>query len=279
MPPNIRFLTVSQVKRLHATIISPNTVPTQPDLLESAVHSPMNLNHYAGQEDIFQLAANLSEKIMRNHAYQDGNKRTALVAADMFLKINGHHLQGGLRGESSGLAEAQVALVTNQMSTEDLGKYYKAVRRHFHQVTGDFTDYDAKGVPTTAKVPIIVGEPGQTYVLVPTDIGRAFHTASLALNEPTTGTTSSGATDETCKATFFHDSQHFGVGGSSKYPQLRIPMNLPRQTDSNTSSATIYLNGKMHNMVLDGTADAGFARMANDTARTLHDDLEKLKDM
>lgn len=32
-------------------------------------------------------------------------------------------------------------------------------------------------------------------------------------------------------------------------------MSLPRQTDSNTSSATIYLNGKMHNMVLDGTAD------------------------
>jgi len=39
---------------------------------------------------VFQLAANLSEKIMKNHAYQDGNKRTALVAADMFLKINGY---------------------------------------------------------------------------------------------------------------------------------------------------------------------------------------------
>ncbi|KAF3901318.1 Fido domain-containing protein [Trichophyton interdigitale] len=255
MPPNICFLTMSQVKRLHATIISPNTVPTQPNLLESAVHSPMNLNHYTGQEDIFQLAANLSEKIMRNHAYQDGNKRTALVAADMFLKINGHHLQGGLHVENGGLAEAQVALVT-----------------------GDFTNYDVKGVPTTAKVPIIVGEPGQTYVLVPTDIGRAFHTASLELNEPTTGL-STGATDETCKATFFHDSQHFGVGGPSKYPQLRIPTSLPPQTDSNTSPATIYLNGKMHNMVLDGTADAGFAQMANDTVRTLRDDLERLKDM
>ncbi|KMQ48722.1 Death on curing protein [Trichophyton rubrum] len=130
MPPNIRFLTMSQVKRLHAAIISPNTVPTQPNLLESAVHSPMNLNHYAGQEDIFQLAANLSEKIMRNHAYQDGNKRTALVAADMFLKINGHHLQGGLHGESGGLAQAQVALVINQISTEDLGRYYKSVSRN-----------------------------------------------------------------------------------------------------------------------------------------------------
>jgi death-on-curing family protein len=47
----------------------------------------MNVKHYSGQSNLFQLAANLSEKIMKNHAFQDGNKRAALVAADMFLKI------------------------------------------------------------------------------------------------------------------------------------------------------------------------------------------------
>ena len=30
---------------------------------------------------------------MKNHAYPDGNKRVVLVAADMFLKINGYKLQ------------------------------------------------------------------------------------------------------------------------------------------------------------------------------------------
>ncbi|EFR02265.1 hypothetical protein MGYG_05266 [Nannizzia gypsea CBS 118893] len=120
---------MAQVQRLHATIIAPNTVPTQPGLLESAVHSPINLKHYTNEEDIFQLAANLSGKIMKNHAYQDGNKRTALVAADMFLKINGHHLRGGLCTKNGTLADAQVALVTKQISTEELGRYYKSVAR------------------------------------------------------------------------------------------------------------------------------------------------------
>jgi prophage maintenance system killer protein len=35
------------------------------------------------EENIFQLAAYLAEKIMKNHAYQDGNKRTAPPAADI----------------------------------------------------------------------------------------------------------------------------------------------------------------------------------------------------
>jgi death-on-curing family protein len=68
---------------------SSQTALYQLGLLDSTVASPMNVKHYSGQSNLFQLAANLSEKIMKNHAFQDGNKRAALVAADMFLKING----------------------------------------------------------------------------------------------------------------------------------------------------------------------------------------------
>lgn len=64
----------------------------EPPVLGSVVHSPMNIKHYAKEDDVFQLAANLAEKIMKDHAFQDGNKRTALLAADMFLKINGYYL-------------------------------------------------------------------------------------------------------------------------------------------------------------------------------------------
>jgi death-on-curing family protein len=87
-----RFLTAEQVRHLHFLWIS-NAHPSQPYLLESAVQSPMNIKHYNNEQNLFQLAASLSEKIMKNHAYQDGNKRTALVAADMFLKINVYQLQ------------------------------------------------------------------------------------------------------------------------------------------------------------------------------------------
>ena len=51
---------------------------------------------------------------MRNHAYMDGNKRTALVAADMFMKINGYRLRENedLFAVNGELADAQVAVVT-----------------------------------------------------------------------------------------------------------------------------------------------------------------------
>ncbi|CAG7960969.1 unnamed protein product [Penicillium nalgiovense] len=83
---------------------------------KSAIHSPMSMQHYAKVDDVFQLTANLAEKILKSHAFQDGNKRTALVAADMFLKINGYSLQEVLFAEDTHnkeLANAHVAVVTN----------------------------------------------------------------------------------------------------------------------------------------------------------------------
>lgn len=38
--------------------------------------------------------------------------------------------------------------------------------RYFHQVTTDFITHDAKGNLITRKVPVIIGDPGETYVLI-----------------------------------------------------------------------------------------------------------------
>lgn len=144
MATKLRFLTVSQVQRLHARFVVPNAVPVQPNMLESAIHSPMNMKHYAKQEDVFQLAANLAEKIMKNHAFQDGNKRTALVAADMFLKINGYYLQKVPFAEdkhNKALANAHVAVVTNQWTAEQLGNYYKSMALPLSPVTAEVMEY------------------------------------------------------------------------------------------------------------------------------------------
>jgi prophage maintenance system killer protein len=125
-----RFLTVSQVKRLHARQVIAHGRPTQPALLESAVNSPMNVKHYEGVNDIFKLAANLAAKIMKNHAYQDGNKRTALVAADMFLKINGYCLQETPLSQDSrgvGLENAHSAVCTDQWTADNLAEYYRQI--------------------------------------------------------------------------------------------------------------------------------------------------------
>ena len=82
-----RFLTSAQVKRLHARIIA-KVQPTQLAMLEFALGSPFHHSCY-GQTDVFQLAGVPAAKVALNHAYQDGNKRTALFAADMLLKMNG----------------------------------------------------------------------------------------------------------------------------------------------------------------------------------------------
>jgi len=38
------------------------------------------------------MAASYAFGIARNHPFADGNKRTALVVAELFLELNGHEL-------------------------------------------------------------------------------------------------------------------------------------------------------------------------------------------
>ncbi|KAJ5373481.1 hypothetical protein N7517_005487 [Penicillium concentricum] len=128
--PMPRFLTMLQIQSLHHRFAVPCAPLTQSSMLESAVNAPVNLNHYEGENDVFRLAAILAERIMKNHAFQDGNKRTALMAADMFLKMNGYYLRKFPFAEDAhteGLAEAHVAVVTKKWTVEQLRRYYQSV--------------------------------------------------------------------------------------------------------------------------------------------------------
>ncbi|KAI9741255.1 MAG: hypothetical protein M1834_002971 [Cirrosporium novae-zelandiae] len=125
-----RFLTANQIQHLHARQVVEGGHPIQPALLESAVSSPMNVNHYTQTDNTFTLAAILSKKIIKNHAFQDGNKRTALVAAAMFLRINGYRLQETLLAQASvnaDLATAHAAVCTNQCTVEELAEFYSRI--------------------------------------------------------------------------------------------------------------------------------------------------------
>jgi death-on-curing protein len=62
----------------------------QPDLLESAAARPINLWAYENEEDIVRLAATLLYGLAKNHAFEQGNKRTALTAALTFIEANGY---------------------------------------------------------------------------------------------------------------------------------------------------------------------------------------------
>ncbi|CAK7270061.1 hypothetical protein SEPCBS119000_003896 [Sporothrix epigloea] len=138
----VRFLTTAQVTRFYETNIM-QASPSQLPMLESAVASPQNHYRY-GQNDIFQLAGTLAERIILNHPYQDGNKRTALLAADMFLKINGLQLQEKSVEKDDAnevLKQAQVAVADIQWSAENLAECYRAVARPLAEATAETDQY------------------------------------------------------------------------------------------------------------------------------------------
>lgn len=62
-------------------------------LVESAVARPRA--SFGGEDlyiNIFDKAAALLQSLLKNHPFVDGNKRTALASAGVFLKINGYKL-------------------------------------------------------------------------------------------------------------------------------------------------------------------------------------------
>ena len=63
-----------------------------PGAVQSALARPRNLASCQKCDDIAQLAAAYAYGISKNHGYADGNKRTALVIADLFLMLNGYEL-------------------------------------------------------------------------------------------------------------------------------------------------------------------------------------------
>jgi death on curing protein len=60
-------------------------------LLDSALARPEMKANY-GETDLATLAAAYAYGIARNHPFIDGNKRTAFVASEVFLRLNGKRL-------------------------------------------------------------------------------------------------------------------------------------------------------------------------------------------
>ncbi|HYM78006.1 MAG TPA: type II toxin-antitoxin system death-on-curing family toxin [Candidatus Dormibacteraeota bacterium] len=58
-------------------------------LFSSAMARPQNLAAYGDRPDAADLAAAYAFGLARNHAFLDGNKRTAFVVMELFLNLNG----------------------------------------------------------------------------------------------------------------------------------------------------------------------------------------------
>ena len=84
-------------------------------LLDSALARPRNAFAY-GEEDIVVLAVAAMAGIARAHAFEQGNKRTALGAMWRFLRLNGYDLN---IEDTEGWAEPLIALIEHRATEED----------------------------------------------------------------------------------------------------------------------------------------------------------------
>src|ERR1017187_1509689 len=85
------YLTVAEVLAMHTDQIERYGGAhgvRDPGLLEAALYRPQT-GYYA---DLIEEAAALWESLAQNHAFIDGNKRTAFAATYTFLAINGARL-------------------------------------------------------------------------------------------------------------------------------------------------------------------------------------------
>jgi death on curing protein len=90
----IRWLTPEIVCFIHDELIAEHGgEPGLRDrgLLDSALARPKHLEAYE-EVALHKLAASYAYGIARNHPFLDGNKRTALMALYVFLKLNGANL-------------------------------------------------------------------------------------------------------------------------------------------------------------------------------------------
>lgn len=83
-------------------------------LLESALAAPVNHFAYA-KADVFVLAATYAHALTSNHPFVDGNKRTAFVAAGVFLELNGYRLTAS----EPDAVLAVLALARGEMKAEE----------------------------------------------------------------------------------------------------------------------------------------------------------------
>jgi death-on-curing protein len=88
-------------------------------LLESALAKPQNQFSYRPEATVFELAAAYGIGIVGNHPFVDGNKRAGLLAAQVFLALNGYRLEP----EEAEIVHIIVGLAAGEVDESELANW------------------------------------------------------------------------------------------------------------------------------------------------------------
>lgn len=91
------YLTAEQILFLHARLVAEtggsHGVRDLSMLLSAAGRPQASFDDQDLYADLFTKAGALMDSLIRNHPFVDGNKRTGIAAAALFLRINGYWLE------------------------------------------------------------------------------------------------------------------------------------------------------------------------------------------
>ncbi|TVR83623.1 MAG: type II toxin-antitoxin system death-on-curing family toxin [Rhodospirillales bacterium] len=123
MPGDVVWLERALVLALHERLLAVHGGPVgvrDEGLLDSALARPVHLAAY-GAPDLYALAAAYAAGIVRNHPFVDGNKRTAFMAAYVFLGRNG----GRLIAPEHAATRAMQALAAGDLKEEEFARWLR----------------------------------------------------------------------------------------------------------------------------------------------------------
>jgi len=86
---------------------------------------PMNMYHY-GQGDLFDLAAAYAYHLAENQPFVDGNKRTAITTALVFLEFNGVATSAVTNAQ---LYDAMIGLAEKRLNRAGLAEIFRSALR------------------------------------------------------------------------------------------------------------------------------------------------------
>lgn len=131
-PSDCIHLTVEIVSEIHGAVIKAfggSSGVRDQGLLESAVAAPQA--SFGGESpfaDLIEVAAAYLFYLCRNHAFVDGNKRTAMTAALVFLRLNGIEPTPDSPDWESLVLDVAASRLDREQATAQLRKLLRAKR-------------------------------------------------------------------------------------------------------------------------------------------------------
>lgn len=127
MTKQIVFLNINQVLFIHNQMVKRfggSHGIRDIGLVESAVARPQAT--FGGKFlyiSIFDKAAALLQSLLKNHPFVDGNKRTALTSAGLFLRKNGYRLINSHQKE----VEFAIRVDNGNLTIDQISKWLKGI--------------------------------------------------------------------------------------------------------------------------------------------------------